>query len=451
MEQKYKVLAVTTLSALMAALDSTIIYLALPEIGKTFNAGISYLTLIVVSYIISSTVMLIPSIGIIRRFGNKNFYILGFIFFVTSSFIISISFNITIVVLFRFVEGIGAGMMTSSDIPIILNAFPENERGKAIGINSIAWSIGTLIGPVIGGFLVLYNWRYIFLLNVPVGTIAIILAAKIIKNDNGIKSKVNIMPSLSTAIFIIPLIIGISFINIKYLIIAMIIFPLFFYFQYKKPLIDKKLLKNKQFLFITIASFLESFAFFSVLYALSLYFESDLRISSFNAGILLFTYPLGSIISSPLGGILYDKFKKPEIIMISGTLMEAIPIMLIAIYLRNIPELLFISGFGGSLFWAPSTTMIVDALGNRYRSQANNSMFILRNIGLVLSISLLPLFIVYYSKIKISIGTIFVNNVSINIASSVTDYLLFSAFVSISSIIFILLNFMEKRGYKKYN
>lgn len=446
MEKKYKILTVTTLSALMAALDSTIIYLALPEMGKTFNSGISYLTLIVISYIISSTVMLIPAMELIKRFGNKNFYIIGFIIFISSSFIISISFNITIAILFRFIEGIGAGMMTSSDIPIILNSFPENERGKAIGINSIAWSIGTLIGPVAGGFLVLYNWRYIFLLNVPVGIIAIILAIKIIKKDYGIKSKVNIMPSLSMAIFIIPLIIGISFINIKYLIIALIILPVFFYIQYNKPLIDKKLLKNKQFLFIVIASFLESFAFFSVLYALSLYFESDLRLNSLYSGILLFTYPLGSIISSPLGGILFDKFKKPEIIMVSGSLMEAIPIIFIAIYLKYIPELLFISGFGGSLFWAPSTTMIVDSSGYKYRGQANNSMFILRNTGLILSISLLPLFLLYYSKVKVSLGIIFLNNVSLHIASGISNYLLFSAFISMSSIIFVLLNFIINKN-----
>ena len=449
MEKKYRVLAVTTISALMAALDSTIVYLALPEMGRTFDSGISYLTLIVVSYIISSTIMLIPSMEIIKRFGNKNFYILGFTIFVLSSFIISISFNITMAVLFRFIEGIGAGIMTSSDIPIILNAFPENERGKAIGINSIAWSIGTLVGPVAGGFLVLYNWRYIFLLNVPAGIIAILLAIKIIEKDRGVKSNVNITPSLSMAVFLIPLIIGISFINIKYLIIALIIFPLFIYVQYRKPLIDRKLLKNRQFMFILIASFLEAFAFFSVLYALSLYLESDLRINPFSAGLILFTYPLGSIISSPLGGILFDKFKKPAIIMICGTLMEVVPILFIAIYLKYIPYLLFISGFGGSLFWAPSTTLVIDALGKRYRSQANNSMFILRNVGLILSISFLPLFIMYYSKIKVSIGYIFLNDVSINIRSAVSSYLIFSALLSMVSIIFVILYYRQSGVIKK--
>ncbi len=449
MEKKYRVLAVTTLSALMAALDSTIVYLALPAMGRTLDSGISYLTLIVVSYIISSTIMLIPSMEIIKRFGNKNFYILGFTIFVLSSFIISISFNITMVVLFRFIEGIGAGIMASSDIPIILNAFPGNERGKAIGINSVAWSMGTLIGPVVGGLLVLYSWRYIFLLNVPVGIVAIILAIKIIEKDRSTKSDINITPSLSMAAFLIPLIIGISFINIKYIIIALIIFPLFIYIQYRKPLIDRELLKNRQFMFILIASFLEAFAFFSVLYALSLYFESDLRINSFSAGLILFTYPLGSIISSPLGGILFDRFKKSVIIMISGALMEVIPILFIAIYLKYIPYLLFISGFGGSLFWAPSTTLVIDALGKRYRNQANNSMFILRDIGLIMSISLLPLFIMYYSKVKVSIGSIFLDNISINIRSAVSSYLIFSALFSLSSIIFVILYYTKSGIIRK--
>lgn len=93
---------------------------------------------------------------------------------------------------------------------------------------------------------------------------------------------------------------------------------------------------------ISIASFLESFAFFSVLYAMSIYYESYLGISSLDAGILIFPYPLASIISSPLGGYLYDRYGHGEVIMNAGILLEGVSIMFIGLYLSYIPELLFL-------------------------------------------------------------------------------------------------------------
>ena len=370
---KYGILAVTTLSTLMAAIDSTIVYLALPAMGETFHSGISYLTIVVSAYLISTTIMLVPAIEITKRIGNRNFYIIGFSIFTISSLIIAVSLNIFSVIVFRFTEGIGAGIMTSSDIPIILGAFKRGERGKAIGLNSIAWSIGTVTGPVLGGFLVAINWRYIFLINVPIGLVAIYAGFRIIKNDRPVKLPLKYRSALSMAIFIVPLVLGIALINVYYLIIAVAVFPLFIYIQIKNPVIERRLLRNIRFSLITMASFLESFVFFSVLFALSLYFESDLGIGSIETGLLIMTYPLASIVSSPIGGMLYDRYPNSEAIMAAGALLECVPVIFIALYLRFIPELLFIAGFGGSMFWAPSTTMITDSLGERYRVQANNT------------------------------------------------------------------------------
>ena len=434
---KYGILAVTTLSTLMAAIDSTIVYLALPAMGETFHSGISYLTIVVSAYLISTTIMLVPAIEITKRIGNRNFYIIGFSIFTISSLIIAVSLNIFSVIVFRFTEGIGAGIMTSSDIPIILGAFKRGERGKAIGLNSIAWSIGTVTGPVLGGFLVAINWRYIFLINVPIGLVAIYAGFRIIKNDRPVKLPLKYRSALSMAIFIVPLVLGIALINVYYLIIAVAVFPLFIYIQIKNPVIERRLLRNIRFSLITMASFLESFVFFSVLFALSLYFESDLGIGSIETGLLIMTYPLASIVSSPIGGMLYDRYPNSEAIMAAGALMECVPVMFIALYLRFIPELLLIAGFGGSMFWAPSTTMITDSLGERYRVQANNSMFIMRDMGIITSISILPLFIMYFSKINVSLGDIFIARVRVNISAGITAYLLFTSIISLSSLIFI--------------
>jgi MFS family permease len=447
MQHRYGILTVTTLSTLMAAIDSTIVYLALPEMGQTFHSGISYLTLVVAAYLISTTVMLGPAIEISKRIGNRNFYVIGFSIFTASSLIIALSPDIGMVIGFRFIEGIGAGIMTSSDIPIILGAFSKGERGKAIGLNSIAWAIGTLIGPVLGGFLVAINWRYIFLINVPIGIGTIFAGFKIIKKDKGNKSPIKYKSTISMAIFLIPLIMGIALINKYYLLISLAILPVFIYVQIKHPVIDRRLLRNIRFSLITVASFLESFVFFSVLFGLSLYFQSDLGLSSLETGLIIFSYPLASIISSPIGGMLYDKYSHPEAIMAAGAILECIPVLLIGIYFKFIPELLLIAGFGGSFFWSPSTTMITDALGEKFRVQANNALFIMRDIGIITAISILPLFILYFSKINVSIGEIFVSRARINISAGIGAYLIFTSLISISSLIFIFIYHLKSKSF----
>ena len=446
MDHKYGILGVTTLSTLMAAIDSTIVYLALPEMGNTFHSGISYLTLVIAAYLISTTVMLVPAIEITKRIGNRNFYIIGFSLFTASSLLIAISISISMVIFFRFIEGIGAGIMASSDIPIILGAFRKGERGKAIGLSSIAWSVGTLIGPVLGGFLVAINWRYIFLINVPIGIAAMYAGFRIIGKDKPVKTRIKYKSTISMAVFMIPLIVGISLINIYYMLISLAIFPVFLYIQIKNPVIDPGLLRNIKFSLITLASFLESFVFFSVLFALSLYFQSDLGYSSIEAGLIIFTYPVASIISSPIGGMLYDKYPNPEAIMAIGALLECIPVLFIAIYLKFIPELLLIAGFGGSFFWSPSTTMITDAHEEKFRVQANNAMLILRNIGIITAISILPLFILYFSGINVSLGDIFVSSKRINISAGISAYLVFTSLVSLSSLIFIFMYHMKSKS-----
>src|SRR5579875_3232645 len=109
-------------------------------------------------------------------------------------------------VIFRAVEGIGGGIMGTEGIPILLSAFPASEHGKAIGINSIAWSIGALVGPVLGGLLVTFDWRYIFLINIPIGLIAIILGLSNIPADSGdTLAKINLSNVIGFLLFIVPL------------------------------------------------------------------------------------------------------------------------------------------------------------------------------------------------------------------------------------------------------
>ncbi|BAB60594.1 multidrug resistance protein [Thermoplasma volcanium GSS1] len=432
--RKYFVLSITTLGSLMAAIDSTIVFLALPSMGSYFSANVSSLSWIVVSYILSSTVFMIPSSDIMRKVGKKALYLAGFLIFGFSSLIIAVSPTIIIAIIFRFVEGIGAGFLSAVGIPILLDAFPPQERGKAVGINSISWAIGTLVGPVLGGYLVLYDWRYVFLINVPIGVVAFALGLiRIPKYQKERAKRFNPIPLLGLSAFLIPLTIGISFINFYYLAAAAIMFPIFIITQRRSSIIPSELLHNKNYVRISIASTLQALSFFGVLYALSMYLQISLHYSSLTAALFLFTYPLASMISNPLSGMLYDRTGRGPLLLGAGLVMQAFGIFMAAYTMKLIPVYLFIAGFGGSMFWAPSTTMVVDAAGPKFRGIANSSLFTLRNMSLIIGISIFPLFVSAFSSVKSS--SIIITASGINLYSATSFYLMMVASLSVLALI----------------
>ena len=397
MSNKYAVLSVTTLGALMAAIDSTIVFLALPDLAGYFRIGVAYLSLIVVMYLVATTAMMIPSTSLARRFGKKRLYLAGFLLFTFSSLLIVVSPNIFSVIVLRAVEGCGAGIMSSLGIPILMDAFERGERGKAVGISSISWSIGTLVGPVVGGFLVTYDWRFIFLINVPIGIVALVLGKQRIPSDSeDTGQKIAISNLVGFLVFMIPLVIGISFLSPYWLLGVALLSPIFLVSQAKEPIISRELLHNRSYMLILSSTAFQALAFFGVLYALSIYFQNDLRMAPLVAGVTLSSYPKASMIATPLGGYLLDRTRKRALLMISGVVVQGVSITLAAALIDNIEFIslmLFLAGFGGSIYWAASTTLGVDVGPAWLRSAASGTMFTFRNVSLIIGLALLPLFI----------------------------------------------------------
>lgn len=441
MPNKYAVLSVTTLGAMMAAIDSTIVFLALPDIGDHFAIGVDYLSLIVVMYLVATTTMMIPSVGLARRFGKKRLYLLGFLLFTVSSFLIVISPNILSVVVFRSLEGCGAGIMSSLGIPILMDAFEKGERGRAVGISSVSWSIGTLVGPVLGGLLVTYDWRYIFLINVPIGIAALVLGKERIPTDTEDKKQRIAVGNLAGfLVFVIPLVIGISFLNTYWLLAVALLSPIFLFTQARDPIVTRELLRNRSYMLILSSTALQALAFFGVLYALSIYFQNDLGMSPLLAGFALASYPVASMIASPLGGYLLDKTRRGAAIMISGVLLQGISIIIAALLLHNVQFvslMLFLAGFGGSLYWSASTTVGIDVGPPWLRSAASGTMFTFRNIALIVGLAMLPVFITAADQTAVG-SSLLILGKNINVVSAISNYILFTGLLSILAAVLIV-------------
>lgn len=440
-KNKYVVLSVTTLAQLMAAIDATIVFLAVPSMGRYFTANASYMTIFVVSYIIATTALLLPTGAIGQRYGRKSPFLLGFTVFALSSLAIAFSPSILWAIIFRAIEGVGAALMLTMAIPLLLNAFPPEERGKAVGISSTSWSIGALLGPIVGGFLVSLAWQYIFLINVPIGFAGLILGIKRIPAEKGLTTvKINKVNVVGFLLFLVPLVIGIAFLNIYWIILSAVMLPVFIFTQRGHPLVPVELLSNRKYYPIVTAAAMQGISFMGVLYVLSVFLQSDLGMSSVRAGLAVAPFPAASIIGTPLGGYLLDRFKRGGSLMIFSLTLQGVSIIAVSALLNNLHSLmlpLVFAGLGGSIFWSVSTTMSVDVSGNIYRNMASGTLFTVRNGALIVGIALLPVFISLFSGN--SSGSLFIFGTAESLFEPARGYLVFLGALPIASSILIVL------------
>src|SRR3989440_7362764 len=174
MQYKYVVLTNTTIGTFMALLDSNIVLISLPTIirdlpGTTTIEGIW----IILGYVLVTASLLLTIGRLADLYGRVRLYNLGFAIFTIGSGLCSLAPNGTSLVLFRLVQGIGAGLLFANSAAILTDAFPVSERGRALGLNQVAGTAGALIGLVAGGVLTpLLGWQSIFLINVPFGGFA---------------------------------------------------------------------------------------------------------------------------------------------------------------------------------------------------------------------------------------------------------------------------------------
>src|SRR5262249_10989714 len=156
--------------------DNTVVNVALPSIKDDLGLGQSALEWIVNGYILAFAALLLTGGKLGDLFGRKRIFLLGLGVFTASSLLGGFAGNETLLVGARVLQGVGAAMMVPATLAIISNAFPEAERGKAIGIWAAVGAFGFGLGPVVGGVLAQHvHWSWIFWVNVPVGVIGLIV------------------------------------------------------------------------------------------------------------------------------------------------------------------------------------------------------------------------------------------------------------------------------------
>ncbi len=184
---KWVALSNTTLGGLMAAINATSLIIALPAIFRGIHldpldpANFSYLLWVLMGYMLVTAVVVVTLGRIGDMFGRVRIYNLGFVVFTLASIGLSATWSTgpagaVEIIGMRMVQAVGGAMLMANSAAILTDAFPSNERGMALGINQIAFQAGSFLGLILGGVLAAVDWRWVFLLNVPVGIVGTIWA-----------------------------------------------------------------------------------------------------------------------------------------------------------------------------------------------------------------------------------------------------------------------------------
>ncbi|CCH73018.1 DHA2 family efflux MFS transporter permease subunit [Nostocoides australiense] len=321
-----KIAGVVVLGAIMSILDITVVNVALPELQTTFTGTDNPLSYATVAWTVTAYTLalatVIPLTGwAADRFGTKRLYMLAIALFTLGSVLCAAATSINLLILFRVLQGLGGGLLMPLGMTIMTRAAGPHRMGRLMAILGIPMLLGPILGPILGGYLIdAVSWHWIFLINLPLGIIALLYAAWALPKDTPEPSESfdflgMAMMSPGLAMFLY----GISsipeagtFFSAKVmgwgtagllLLIAFVIYS----FKPKHPLLDFRLFQNRNLTVATITMFIFGAAFFGGLLLVPTYFQQVRGEDALHAGLLVAPQGIGAMVTMPIAGALADK------------------------------------------------------------------------------------------------------------------------------------------------
>jgi DHA2 family multidrug resistance protein len=179
-----------TLAAFMEVLDTTIVNVALPHIAGTMSVSYDEATWALTSYLVANSIVLPISAYLARTFGRKRYFVICIIAFTICSFLCGIATNLTELIIFRILQGLFGGGLQPNQQSIILDTFPASQRGKAFSVTAIATVVAPVLGPTLGGWITdNFTWRWVFLINVPIGILTTFAVMSLVEDPPWEKEK----------------------------------------------------------------------------------------------------------------------------------------------------------------------------------------------------------------------------------------------------------------------
>ncbi len=464
---KWIALSNTTIGALMATIDGSILLISLPAIfnGMGINPlvsnNIDLLLWLLLGYTIVSSVTVVTIGRLSDMFGRVRLYNMGFAIFATastllyiSSYLITGTAGVISLTLLRLLQGLGGGFLFANSAAILTDAFPQNERGKALGFNSIAVVGGTLAGMLIGGVLAGIDWHLIFLISVPVGVIGTIWAYLALHEIATLNRKQkldvygNVTFAASLALLLLSLTYGIlpyngsptgwadPYVQLGFATgVALMVAFVFIELRTENPMLHLKLFRIKAFAAGNMSLLLAGMARGGLQFMLIIWLQGvwlplhgiSFENTPFQAAIAMAPLVLGLLVAAPLFGYLSDKYGSRSFTT-TGMLINVVGLVALASMPANFDYVLFavtifFIGIGQGMFTPPNTAFVMSSVPPEYRGIASGMRATILNVAFMFSLA------IFFSLLILGVSSslpaalyngLVAQNVSVNTASQLS-------------------------------
>jgi EmrB/QacA subfamily drug resistance transporter len=391
----------------MVMLDSTVVNLALPTIQRRLDASMAELQWIVDAYVLLLASLLLTGGTLGDLFGRRKAFIGGVGLFTLSSLACALAPGIGILIAARAVQGVGAALMMPSTLSILTNTFPDpRERAQAIGMWAGVSGLALAVGPVVGGSMVdALGWQSIFLINVPIGIIAMAVAWRFVPESAQGKGRSLDLPGQVLAVvglaaltyaFIEANTYGWSSARIVTLFaVAAVTLAAFVVLEARStsPMLDLKFFRNITFTGANLVGLVISFGFFGIIFFMSLFWQNVQGYSPTRSGVLSLPMTLGVMTAAVISGRVVGRIgaRLPialGLVMTGSGLLLLITVQASSSYSVQWPWLLLI-GLGNGLAMSPMTTAIMSTVPGNRAGMASATSNTMRQTGSVFGIAVL--------------------------------------------------------------
>ncbi len=333
------VAGVVVLGAIMSILDITVVSVGLKTFQTVFDATAAQVAWTMTGYTLALA-SVIPMTGwAADRFGTKRLYLVALVLFAAGSALCATATSLEMLVGFRVLQGLGGGMLMPLGMTILTRAAGPERVGRVMAVLGIPMLLGPIFGPILGGWLIdAASWHWIFLINVPIGVVAVVYAAMALPKDDVQPSEsfdfigmLLLSPGLAAFLY------GVSSIPeagtvldgrvLGWMAAGVVLIVAFVPWALRPdnihPLVDLRLFKNKAMTVAVIAMALFAIAFFGASLLFPLYFQEVRGESALDAGLLLAPQGLGAMLTMPIAGILADRIGPGKVVIV-GIVVDTI-------------------------------------------------------------------------------------------------------------------------------
>jgi MFS transporter, DHA2 family, multidrug resistance protein len=385
----------------MEVLDTTVVNVSLPHIAGSLSASIEEATWALTSYLVANAIILPMTGWLASRFGRKRLLMMSVVGFTAASFLCGLAPTLSTLILFRVIQGATGGALQPLSQAVLLEAFPPEDRGKAMGFWGLGIVVAPILGPVLGGWLTdTYSWRWVFYINIPVGIASIVMTKLYVFDPPYLRTeskKVDYwgIGMLALGIGALQIVLdkgqqddwfSSSFITTLAVVSAsMIVLLIIHELTTDEPIIDLRVFKARTYAVGVFLMTIVGFVLYGSMVLLPIMLQTLLGYPPLQAGIAMAPRGVGAFFMMPLVGLMTGAFDPRKLLTTGllvggGTLLWLAGLNLQAGYWDVFwPQL--IQGVGMSLLFVPLTTVSMDPIPRERMGNATSLFNLMRNIG----------------------------------------------------------------------